>query len=71
MAEIGKKFRLALACAGLVSLLALPGAAFGVQGCSCDGCRSTPAGCFESDQCHNGICNWNGPACNDNCRLTD
>lgn len=63
MEQLMKSFRLALACAGLVSVLALPGAVSGFSGCDCPECRSTPSGCWEWDQCPNDICNWNGPEC--------
>lgn len=55
--------RWGMACAGLISLLALPGAISGFQGCSCPDCRDTPDGCFENDQCVGQICGWNGAEC--------
>lgn len=67
MKSIAAKVRLLLSCAGVVALLALPGAALGFDGCACDGCRSTPDGCFKSDKCVNEICNWNGAPCSDGC----
>lgn len=67
MEKFVEKLRLALGCVAVVALLALPGAAMGFDGCDCDGCRSTPDGCFKSDKCVNEICNWNGPACSEGC----
>jgi hypothetical protein len=63
MKQMMTGLRFALALAGLVSLLALPGAVSGFSGCECEACKSTPDGCFESDKCIGEICNWNGPEC--------
>lgn len=65
--RIAAGFRLALACAGMVSLLALPGAVLGFAGCDCPACRQVGSNCYEWDKCPNGICNWNGPECDCGC----
>lgn len=63
MKRIITSLRLALAGAGVVSLLALPGAVQGFYGCDCDDCRQVGAECYEWDKCPNNTCNWNGPEC--------
>lgn len=63
MSRLLSAVKASLACVAVVSVLALPGAVSGFDGCNCPGCRVTPQGCFKYDICPNNICNWNGPEC--------
>lgn len=63
MKQIITGLRFVLGCAGVVALLALPGAVQGFSECDCPDCRQVLSECYEWDQCPNDICNWNGPEC--------